>query len=82
MGMNISAAEANRSFSSLLRGAREGRSYVITSHGKAVAKFVPADSEDKVRTAARKTLFERLRTQSVRAAARRWNRDDLYDDER
>ncbi|MBV9518068.1 MAG: type II toxin-antitoxin system prevent-host-death family antitoxin, partial [Hyphomicrobiales bacterium] len=30
----VSAADANRRFSLLLRGVREGHSYVITSHGK------------------------------------------------
>ena len=39
----VSAADANRKFSKLLRTIREGHSYVVTSHGKAVAKIVPID---------------------------------------
>jgi prevent-host-death family protein len=41
MEKQVSAADANRKFSKLLRGVRDGQSYVITSHGKAVAKIVP-----------------------------------------
>ena len=37
----MSAADANRNFSALLRQVREGQSCVITSHGKPVAKLVP-----------------------------------------
>jgi prevent-host-death family protein len=40
----VSAADANRKFSKLLRAVREGQSYVVTSHGKAVAKIVPVVS--------------------------------------
>ena len=36
-----SAAEANRRFSQLLRAVREGDSYVVTAHGKPVAKIIP-----------------------------------------
>jgi prevent-host-death family protein len=42
----VSAADANRKFSVLLRKVREGRSYVVTSHGKPVARLVPADKYD------------------------------------
>jgi prevent-host-death family protein len=38
----VSAADANRRFSILLRGVREGRTYVVTSHGKPVARLIPA----------------------------------------
>ena len=36
----VSAAEANREFSSLLRGVREGQTFVVTSHGKPVARMI------------------------------------------
>jgi prevent-host-death family protein len=38
----VSAAEANRKFSQLLQDVRRGRSYVVTSHGKPVAKLSPS----------------------------------------
>ena len=37
----ISAAEANRRFSQLLREVREGHSFIVTSRGKPVAKITP-----------------------------------------
>lgn len=80
MGKPVSAAEANRNFSKLLRGVRDGRSYVITSHGKPVAKFIPVSTGDNVRAAARRLLFNRLRAQPASAPIGRWTRDELYED--
>src|SRR5271169_4888698 len=37
----VSAAEANRSFSRLLRGVREGRSYVVTAHDRPIGRLEP-----------------------------------------
>jgi prevent-host-death family protein len=76
----ISAAEANRRFSRLLRGVREGRSYVVTSHGRAVARLVPADAPDDTANAARAALLSRLAAQPVTDAGR-WTRDELYEDD-
>jgi prevent-host-death family protein len=74
----VSAADANREFSKLLRRVRQGQSYVITSHGRAVAKIVPMNGDEKVRAAARATLFKRLRSQrGVNIGS--WTRDELYD---
>lgn len=77
----ISAADANRRFSLLLRGVREGRSYVVTSHGKPVARLIPAGKHDDVASGARSTLLSRLEKQPV-LNARRWTRDELYEDDR
>ena len=78
---SVSAAEANRNFSLLLRGVREGRSYVVTSHGKPVARLVPAGQPDDVAHRARGALIARLAAQPVRQIGR-WSRDALYEDER
>jgi prevent-host-death family protein len=78
MGKPVSAADANRDFSKLLRAVRDGESYVITNHGKPVAKLVPADARDLVRDAAKRTLIARLRTQRGTRIGR-WTRDELYD---
>jgi prevent-host-death family protein len=80
MGKAVSAADANRDFSKLLRQVRDGRSFVITSHGKAVAKIVPVDAKDHVRAAARRVLFARLEGQSTAVPVGRWTRDELYED--
>ena len=77
----VSAADANRRFSLLPRGVREGRSYVVTSHGKPVARLIPAGKHDDVVTSARATLLSRLEKQLVMNAGR-WTRDELYEDDR
>ena len=82
MDQSIPAAEANRSFSRLLREVREGQSFVVTAHGRPVARIVPCDAEaEKARQrAARAELLARLEAQPA-AAGRlpRWTRDELYE---
>jgi prevent-host-death family protein len=80
MEETISAAEANRMFSQLLRGVREGRSYVVTAHGRPVARIVPVEAHGEVAASARDVLFARLRTQPVQDIGR-WTREELYADE-
>lgn len=75
----VSAADANRKFSKLLRAVREGQSYVVTSHGRAVARIVPAEKESGVARGARIALLKRLRSEPV-VTIGRWNRDELYED--
>jgi len=82
MDETITAAEANRSFSRLLRGVREGNSYLVTSHGRPVARLVPPDQDDestrRFRKAAKRALLERLAKQPALNAGP-WTRDELYD---
>ena len=78
----ISAAEANRYFSKVIRDVREeGQTYVVTSHGTPVAKIIPVvDENDNVmRERAKQLLLERLRKQPVMNLPR-FSRDELYDD--
>jgi prevent-host-death family protein len=77
----VSAADANRRFSRLLRGVREGHSYVVTSHGKPVARLIPAGRHEDVAISARSTLLSRLEKQPLIHAGR-WTRDELYEDAR
>lgn len=77
----ISAADANRKFSLLLRGIRAGRSYVVTSHGKPVARLIPASRHEGVAAGAHAALLSRLAKQRV-VHAKRWTREELYEDER
>ncbi len=79
MDKAISAADANRNFSRLLHGVRKGNSYVVTSHGKPVAKVIPMAERDKVGASARSALLARLRSQRV-VDVGRWTRDELYED--
>lgn len=75
----ISAADANRKFSQVLRDVRDGRIYVVTSHGKPVAKIVPVSKESQVTLDARKALLTRLRGELVKKIGR-WTRRELYED--
>jgi prevent-host-death family protein len=77
----VSAADANRKFSLILRGVREGRSYVVTSHGRPVARIIPADKSASVASGARAALLSRLERQPI-VNAGCWTRDELYEDER
>ncbi len=79
METSVSAAEANRRFSELLRNVRGGRSVVVTSHGKPVARLVPFDSPDPAANQARTDLLTRLRKQRPTRIGS-WTRNDLYDE--
>ena len=74
----ISAADANRNFSQLLREVREGRTFVVTSHGRPVARLAPVQQNSSVRSHARARLLRRLKAQSVIDIGR-WTRDELYE---
>ena len=76
----VSAADANRKFSQLLRTVREGHSYLVTSHGKAVAKIVPAAQTGGGTRGARAALVKRLRSERV-VKVGRWSRDELYENQ-
>ncbi len=73
----ISAAEANRRFSHLLREVREGHTFIVTSHGKPVARIVPHTREG-ASDRAREAFLRRLESQPIRNIGR-WTRDELYE---
>jgi prevent-host-death family protein len=77
MDQFVSAAEASRNFTRLLRDVRGGRSYVVTVHGKPVARIVPATDA----AAARAVLLARLAAQAP-VDIGRWPRDELYECDR
>jgi prevent-host-death family protein len=79
MDKAVSAADANRRFSELLRTVKKGRSVIVTSHGKLVAKITPAVEDERAAAQARSVLFARLRKERV-VNIGRWTRDELYDD--
>jgi len=80
MGKAISAAQANREFSAVLRRVRRGQSFVVTSHGRPVAKIVPVSAGDAVARSAATVLFARLTAGRVQSIGR-WRRDELYERE-
>ena len=75
----FSAEDAKRSFSWLLRRVREGQSYIVTSHGKPVARITPAGKHHAVVRGARAALLARLETEPV-VEAGWWKREALYED--
>jgi prevent-host-death family protein len=77
MNKAVSAAVARRKFSQLMKNVRRGCSYVVTSHGKPIAKITPVDEAGRIGTSARASLLARLRRQSVTKAVS-WRRDELY----
>ena len=74
----ISAADANRHFSGLLRDVATGEVVTVLSRGKPVATIGPAVRENHQRQIARQTLLSRLR-QNTASGARDWTRDELYE---
>ena len=75
----VSAADANRHFSSLLRDAASGEVITVLSRGKPVALISPVHSDDKQRQAAKRSLVKRLKKQAP-SGSRKWTRDQLYED--
>ena len=75
----ITAAEANRGFSRLMREVREGHGFVVTSHGRPIARIAPFEAEAASRRIARDALFARLENQTAEIDIGSWRRDELYD---
>jgi prevent-host-death family protein len=76
----VSAADANRQFSSVLREVARGETFVVVSRGKAVATIAPVRVDDPQRCAAKASLLSRLATRNP-SGARDWTRDELYERE-
>ena len=74
----MSAAEANRHFSSLLKDVARGEEVLVVARGKPVARVLPFDSASSERKSARAALMARLRGQTP-SGRRNWRRDELYD---
>ncbi|MCZ2441375.1 MAG: type II toxin-antitoxin system prevent-host-death family antitoxin [Burkholderiales bacterium] len=73
----VSAAEANRQFSAVLREVAAGNTVLVTSRGKPVAKIEPAAPTPGPQSRAKRRLLEHLRR--VEPVGRRdWQRDELY----
>ncbi len=74
----ISAGDANRHFSNVLRDVATGEVVTVLSRGKPVATISPAHSGCSEREAAKLNLLGRLRQQKA-CGARNWTRDELYE---
>lgn len=75
----VSAADANRHFSSLLRDVATGEVVTILARGKPVATMAPVRAQDEPRQGAKASLLQRLRQQQP-TGERDWTRGELYED--
>jgi prevent-host-death family protein len=72
----VTASDANRNFSGLLRDVASGESILIVSRGTPVAKISPVDPKPG-RMAAKESLLVRLSGQKA-SGRRDWTRHELY----
>ncbi|QCQ20803.1 type II toxin-antitoxin system Phd/YefM family antitoxin [Desulfoglaeba alkanexedens] len=75
----ITAANANRGFSNLLREVGKGEEITILSRGRPVAKITSVSSDILHKKAMKDLLVSRLKAQDV-TGSRDWTRDELYGD--
>ena len=73
----VTASDANRNFSGLLRDVASGESILIVSRGTPVAKISPVDAKNAA-VAAKETLLSRLSEQKAAGGRRGWTRNELY----
>jgi prevent-host-death family protein len=78
MEKTVTAADANRRFSRLLREVRDGHSYIVTSHGRPVARIAPVIEQRSSQSQV--ALLAHLEGRPVRRRPiGHWKRDELYD---
>lgn len=81
MHITVTATEANRSFSRLLREVGLGKHVTVTAHGRPVATLAPVDdegAEQARRRAALETLKAHWATVEPKTIGA-WSREDLYE---
>lgn len=77
----VTATEANRSFSKLLRAIQRGEKVEITSHGRKIAVLKPIDSQAPTREE-RLKAFEELKRHWATlepVTIGPWTREELYE---
>jgi len=74
----VSASEAKRFFSTLLRQVALGQRFTVLSHGRSVTTIAPAAESTASLGVSRRALLTRLATQPASGESRSWQRDDLY----
>jgi prevent-host-death family protein len=74
----VSAADANRHFSAMLKEVSRGTRITVVSRGKPVAAIVPVTEAQHERRQARAALMKRLGSQAA-SGKRTWTREELYE---
>lgn len=85
----VSATDANRYFSNILREVKAGATVVVTSRGEAIARIVPLSPAERIeaekKEAERQRAWEdhiaRLKSQPALNIPITWTRADVYDDD-
>ena len=80
MGKVVTAAEANRNFSTLLRAVAAGETVTVTSHGRPVADIVPrkAEVDKEKRRRDFRAFLDQMAARPVQNIGP-WSRDELYE---
>jgi prevent-host-death family protein len=78
MDRTITATEANQRFSEMLRDVASGDSFTVLSRGRAVARVMPVEKED--RDARFEKMMEFFKAQPLRQG-KPWTREELYEDQ-
>lgn len=82
MEQSVTASEANRSFSKLLRDVEHGHRVAVTRHGRVVARIIPSDDAEEAnrrrRAAAMRVLLDDMAKLPLQHGGR-ITRDDGYD---
>ena len=74
----VTATEANRHFSQILREVAEGGSVTVTLRGRPVARIVPVEIDRQDQKRKISELLKWLEKMPIRYAGS-WKREDLYD---
>lgn len=78
--ITITARDANQRFSELLSKVEtEGQGFVVTKHGRPVARIVPVETARKKLTPEQEAALERLMTTGWPLGIGTFGRDELYD---
>lgn len=76
----ITAREANQRFSELLSKVEtEGQGFVVTKHGRPVARILPVETAKKKLTPEQEAALERIMTTGWPLGIGKFSRDELYD---
>jgi prevent-host-death family protein len=75
----VTAAEANRQFSAMLREVAQGGRVLVTSRGKPVASIEPVPNAGSARAGVAKRRLLAHLAQVQPLGVRDWTREDLYE---
>ena len=77
---SISAREANQRFSELLAKVEtEGQGFIVTKHGRPVARILPVQERKAGLTSEQEAALQRILTTGWKLGIGKFSRDELYD---